>query len=67
YRLCGIIYYGGFHFTSRIIMSDGSIWFNDGISTGNMCKLEGNIVNVNQNVLAKSGTRKSCAIIYGKI
>jgi hypothetical protein len=36
--LRGIVYFGDFHFTSRIISSTGDIWFNDGISTGRSCE-----------------------------
>ncbi|KAJ6512378.1 hypothetical protein DFH09DRAFT_941468 [Mycena vulgaris] len=32
--LRGIIYYGGVHFTSRIMGLDGRIWYHDGIETG---------------------------------
>jgi hypothetical protein len=32
--LRGIIYHGENHFISRIISSDGTIWYNDGIKTG---------------------------------
>ncbi|KIM48492.1 hypothetical protein M413DRAFT_62862, partial [Hebeloma cylindrosporum] len=34
YSLCGVVYYGNNHFTARIILHDGSIWFHDGITTG---------------------------------
>ena len=34
YRLCGFIYYGNNHFTSRIITPDGEVWFNDAIQYG---------------------------------
>ena len=33
--LRGIIYHGNNHFCSRIISVDGTIWYNDGITTGN--------------------------------
>ena len=26
----GIVYHGGFHFTSRVITNDGRVWFHDG-------------------------------------
>ncbi|KAJ7112340.1 hypothetical protein C8R44DRAFT_632156 [Mycena epipterygia] len=35
--LRGVIYLGSFHFTSRVIGSDGRLWFHDGISTGRAC------------------------------
>ena len=33
-RLAGVIYYGQQHFTAQVILSDGQIWFYDGIETG---------------------------------
>ncbi|KAJ6529446.1 hypothetical protein DFH09DRAFT_155008, partial [Mycena vulgaris] len=35
--LRGVIYFGNIHFTSRIISSDGRVWFHDGIGTGRAC------------------------------
>ncbi len=34
YKLKGIIYFGGAHFTSRIINQSGEVWYHDGIATG---------------------------------
>ncbi|KAJ7285324.1 hypothetical protein C8J57DRAFT_1038335, partial [Mycena rebaudengoi] len=33
YRLRGVVYHGGSHFTSRIVDSCGDVWFHDGITT----------------------------------
>ena len=33
-RLAGIISYGQHSFTAQIILSDGQVWFHDGIDTG---------------------------------
>ncbi len=30
FKLCGLIYLGDFHFTARIICSNGNIWYHDG-------------------------------------
>src|SRR5882757_7066118 len=30
YQLKGLVYHGAFHFTSRMVTSDGSVWFHDG-------------------------------------
>jgi len=40
-QLKGMIYHGGFHLTSCIVSSDGSVWFNDGMTTGRQCKKMG--------------------------
>jgi hypothetical protein len=37
YILKGIVYLGGFHFTSHIVSSDNTVWFHDGITTANIC------------------------------
>jgi len=29
-----LIYHGDFHFTSRIIGTDGIVWYHDGMTTG---------------------------------
>jgi hypothetical protein len=34
YKLRGVIYFSGEHFTSRIITKNGMVWFHDGIFTG---------------------------------
>ena len=40
YKLHGIIYFSGEHFTSRIITSNGMVWFHDGIFTGSSLAYE---------------------------
>jgi hypothetical protein len=35
--LRGIIYYGDIHFTSRIISTNGDVWYHDGMTTGSTC------------------------------
>jgi hypothetical protein len=35
-ELSGIVYYGENHYTSHVINTDRSIWFHDGITTGNI-------------------------------
>ena len=34
YKLRGVIYFSGQHFTSRIITGNGIVWFHDGLFTG---------------------------------
>ena len=40
-NLRGIVYCGGFHFTSRIITKDKEVWYHDGRVTGQTCTYEG--------------------------
>ncbi|KAL6297822.1 hypothetical protein BKA93DRAFT_712740, partial [Sparassis latifolia] len=62
YRLCGMIYFGGFHFTSRIVTADKQVWYNDGISTGTYSKFE-----CSSNILAEVENRRCSIVIYCKI
>lgn len=47
YRLCGLVYFGGFHFTCRIIASNGKIWYHDGQETEGSCILEDKVLGLN--------------------
>ncbi|KAF8181577.1 hypothetical protein BJ912DRAFT_854550 [Pholiota molesta] len=42
-RLCGIIYGGQQHFTSRFIDKSGTVWYHDGIETGNTLTQENSL------------------------
>ena len=67
YRLCGIIYFGDFHFTSRIIEADGKTWYNDGVELGRRSKFQGNIDNMDAAKLSRAKKRKSSVAIYTKL
>jgi hypothetical protein len=41
YRLRGLLYFGNFHFTSRIISPEGDVWYHDGMDMGSETKSEG--------------------------
>jgi len=41
YHLKGIIYYGGYHFTARVVTSQGDVWYHDGMTIARECKYEG--------------------------
>ncbi|KDR76763.1 hypothetical protein GALMADRAFT_66895 [Galerina marginata CBS 339.88] len=41
FRLVGIIYFGHAHFTARVVLPDGQIWFHDGITTGRNMTYQG--------------------------
>ena len=62
YRLCGLVYFGTFHFTTRIIMSNGDIYFNNSISNGKKCHLEGNIKNAHGNFLSTAPDGRKCIL-----
>ena len=62
YKLSGLIYYGQFHFTARIIANDGEIWYHDGITTGRSCVTEGNIQSYDSIDLMTARDGKVCIL-----
>ena len=61
-RLAGIIYYGRQHFTAQIILSDGQIWFYDGITTGKNLVYSGSIYQNPPDLSHCRGKQASAAI-----
>ncbi|KAI0649973.1 hypothetical protein C8Q79DRAFT_901514 [Trametes meyenii] len=59
--LCGVIYLGGEHFTSRYIDDDGVSWYHDGMITGRTCIREDHYTNLN---LWISRDRTATHLIY---
>lgn len=62
YRLIGLIYHGGNHFTSRIIEPDGKIWYHDGITTGRNCEEKGVLHNASTKQLFFAEERRICSV-----
>ena len=62
-RLAGVIYYGQHHFTAQIILSDGQIWFYDGIETGRNLIYNGSI-NSNPPSISHCRGKQAVAAIY---
>jgi hypothetical protein len=54
YDLRGIIYYGSYHFTSRVIDDSQNSWFHDGMRAGGRVIFEGNYTGLNE-VIAPDG------------
>ena len=66
YVLLGMIYFGNFHFTSRVVDKNRGVWFHDGIKTGSKLEYEGNLQNIDMNMLQKTKDGRKCSIvIYG--
>ena len=40
YKLCGVVYFSGEHFTSRVITGNGMVWFHDGLFTDRLLVYE---------------------------
>jgi len=62
-RLAGVIYYGQQHFTAQVILSDGQIWFYDGIETGKNLIYNGSIIPNPPNMSYCRG-KQAVAAIY---
>jgi hypothetical protein len=63
-HLRGLVYYGGFHFTCRIIDESGNIWFHDGMTTGRIAIKEGRFGSVSQPDLKECRNKQLCLVIY---
>ena len=42
-QLRGLVYHGGYHFTSRIVSAEQDMWYHDGINTGKICIRDGQL------------------------
>ena len=62
--LKGIVYYGGNHFTCRIISKDGKIWFNDGITTGGRSIEEGHLSTMSDKNLRRCKGKDLALTVY---
>ena len=65
YKLQGIIYFADAHFTSRVLLDNGTIWFHDGILTGQRLICDGMANNMNDSLSICRG-KKAVAAIYVK-
>ena len=41
YKLHGLLYFGNFHFTSRLISAEGDVWYHDGMNMEEECRSQG--------------------------
>ena len=73
--LRGIIYSGGFHFTSRIITPGKEVWYHDGMVTRRNCIKKGHLTDFTENSLktcveknssGESIERQAVVVIYSK-
>ena len=64
YRLRGLIYYGSFHFTCRIVDELGRVWYADGMTNHGKPALQGNIQNMSQQDLVKVEGRSLTVALY---
>ena len=65
--LQGLIYFGSFHFTTRLIASDGTISYHDSKAMGDNCISEGHIKFMKKEDWQICKGRKLVISIYVKI
>jgi len=63
FKLKGIVYHGGFHFTSRIIIDNNAVWYHDG-QLGPNCRFESELSDFSETDLNSCGGRQISLIIY---
>jgi hypothetical protein len=63
YKLIGIIYFGSEHFTARIILEDGQIWFHDGITTSHNTIYDGSLT-LNRPELYTCRGKRASLVLY---
>jgi hypothetical protein len=63
----GLIYHGDFHFTSRIIGTDGIVWYHDGMTTGSSCENEGDFDKLSSKNLLKCKGKKLILVVYARV
>jgi hypothetical protein len=64
--LRGIIYHGAYHFTSRIIGQDATIWYHDGQNTGSTCIDDGQLDSILDNSLRTCKERDLVLAVYAQ-
>jgi len=62
YRLCGVIYHGGFHFTAQLLDKAMNTYYYDGMTTGINCDYEGKFNSIENMYEAKG--RSVSTLIY---
>jgi len=65
-KLKGIVYHGGYHFTSRIVTADQQVWYHDGITTGQTCIQDGILANITDERIKRCKNRDLVLAIYAQ-
>ena len=65
-NLRGLVYHGGYHFTSRIISSEEKVWYHDGINTGKLCLTDGILGNQSDDRLRMCRGRDLVLAVYAQ-
>jgi len=62
--LRGVIYHGNNYFCSRIVSVDGTIWYNNGITTGNNSIKDGHLSTTSHKELKTCNGKILVLVIY---
>ena len=65
-NLRGIVYHGGYHFTSCIVSSEQKIWYHDGINTGKLCFRDGILRSQSEDRLRVCQGRNLVLAVYAQ-
>ena len=65
-NLRGIVYHGGYHFTSQIVSFEQQIWYHDGISTGTRCLKDGILKSQSDDKLRMCRGRDLVLAVYAQ-
>jgi hypothetical protein len=63
----GLVYHGNFHFTSRIIGTDGIVWYHDGMTTGSSCENEGDFDKFSSKKLLRCKRKRLILVVYARV
>jgi len=65
-KLCGIVHFIDFHFTSRIIDSNENVWFHDGMVSGHECIYEKRLTEFTGSELSTCKGKLVSLVIYAR-
>ena len=63
-KLRGIVYFGDFHFTSRIIDSNENVWFHDSMVTGQTSSNEGKLHEYTTKSMKTCKGKNAAVVVY---
>ena len=63
----GLIHHRDFHFTSRIIGTDGIVWYHDCMITGSNCDNDGDFDKFSSNNLLNCRGKKLILVVYARV
>jgi len=65
-HLRGVVYLGGYHFTSRVVSDDGTLWYHDGISTGHVCYTDGSLKSTTDQAMRSCREQQLVLAVYAQ-